>query len=47
MVAAYVQWLVYLLERMLIHAPDYPNKSNVRAFLKDLITVIKEEDGSY
>ncbi|KAL9183629.1 hypothetical protein ACHAXT_004485 [Thalassiosira profunda] len=41
-----VQWLIFLMGRMIHHAPPFAGKSNVKLFLCDLIKVVREEEPS-
>ena len=40
------QWLLTLIMRLVISAPDFPNKTNIREFIEDILIVIREEEPS-
>ena len=40
------QWLLTLIMRLVISAPDFPNKTNIREFIEDILIVVREEEPS-
>jgi len=40
------QWLLTLIMRLVVNAPDFANKRNIQEFIEDLLIVIREEEES-
>ena len=40
------QWLLTLIMRLIVSAPDFPNKTNIREFIEDILIVIREAEPS-